>query len=318
MKAAIVSESGKTPAYGDFPEPVSASGECLVTVSSAALSQLTKGRASGQHYSSSGTFPFVAGVDGAGRLADGRRVYFVLPRAPFGGMAEQTVAPCTHCVPVPDDLDDITAAAIANPAMSSWAALRERAHLVAGETVLINGATGTSGRLAVQIAKHMGAKKVIATGRNAETLSALRAIGADDTIPLGSIGDEFENAMQSRFREGVEIVLDYLWGQSAERILVAAAKAAPEAVPIRYVNIGTMSSPNITLPGAALRSSAIQLMGSGIGSIPQSRLIGCIADLLQAAVPAGLAITTQTYPLHDVEAVWNSGGDSARIVFQIP
>ena len=103
-----------------------------------------------------------------------RRVYFVLPRAPYGSMAEQAVVPSAHCVPLPDELDDVTAAAIANPGMSSWAAYTERARLKAGETVLVNGATGTAGRLAVQIAKYLGARKVIATGRNAEPCARSR------------------------------------------------------------------------------------------------------------------------------------------------
>jgi NADPH:quinone reductase-like Zn-dependent oxidoreductase len=128
------------------------------------MSQVVKSRASGAHYSSSGKFPFVVGIDGVGRLDDGRRVYFILPRAPYGGMAQQTVAPSAQCLALPDELDDVTAAAIANPGVSSWAAYTERAKLKAGETVLVNGATGAAGRLAVQIAKHLGAKKVIATG----------------------------------------------------------------------------------------------------------------------------------------------------------
>ena len=182
MKAAIVRGPGQTPAYADFPQPAAAEGERLIKVTGAALTQLARGRASGAHYSSSATYPFVAGVDGVGRLDDGARVYFLLPRAPYGAFAETTVTSAPQCLPVPDDLDDVTAAAIANPGMSSWAALVDRARLAAGETVLVNGATGTSGRLAVQIAKHLGAKTVIATGRSPEALASLAALGADATI----------------------------------------------------------------------------------------------------------------------------------------
>jgi NADPH:quinone reductase-like Zn-dependent oxidoreductase len=185
MKAAIVVEAGNTPIYGDFREPVPANGEVLVTVKAAALSNLVKGRASGRHYSSSGEVPFVVGVDGVGHLEDGRRVYFVLPKAPFGSMSEKTVIRPSQCVSLPDNLDDVTAAAIANPGMSSWAAFKVRARLMAGESVLINGATGTAGRLALQIAKHMGARKVVATGRKVDAVKALAALGADVTIPLG-------------------------------------------------------------------------------------------------------------------------------------
>ena len=132
MKAAIVEGQGRTPAYADFPAPVPGEGERLVRVTAAALTQLARGRASGAHYSASGAYPFVAGVDGVGRLDDGGRVYFLLPRAPYGAFAEETVVSAGQCLPVPDDLDDVTAAAIANPGMSSWAALVERAQARAG------------------------------------------------------------------------------------------------------------------------------------------------------------------------------------------
>ena len=141
----------------------------------------------------------MVGVDGVGRLDDGRRVYFILPRAPWGAMAERAVAPATQIAPLPEGLDDATAAAIANPGMSSWAAFKERAKLKAGETVLINGATGSAGRLAVQIAKHFGAKKVIATGRNAEALRALAVLGADATIALGDDEAALEDCFRRQF-----------------------------------------------------------------------------------------------------------------------
>jgi NADPH:quinone reductase-like Zn-dependent oxidoreductase len=191
------------------------------------------------------------GIDGVGHLDDGRRVYFVLPKAPFGSMSEKTVILPSQCVSLPDDLDDVTAAAIANPGTSAWAAFKERAKLTAGETVLVNGATGTAGRLAVQIAKYMGARKIVATGRNAEALKALSALGADVTIPVGDGGDAFEDALKQRFGgDGIDVVLDYLWGQSAERIIIAGAQAGRDAVPIRFVHIGAVSAPNITLPSA--------------------------------------------------------------------
>src|ERR1700679_3130847 len=184
MKAAIVVEAGKAPIYGEFGEPVPAVGEVQVTVSAAALSNVVKSRASGTHYSSSGDLPFVVGIDGVGRLDDGRRVYFVLATPRFGAMAERTVGRPGQCTPLPDDLNDVPAAAIANPGMSAWAALKERGKLAAGETVLVNGATGTAGRLAVQIAKYLGARRVVATGRNTEALERLAGLGADVTIQL--------------------------------------------------------------------------------------------------------------------------------------
>lgn len=313
MKAAIVRVAGETPVWGDFPDPVAEAGEYRIAVSASALSPLTKARASGTHYSSCGGFPFVAGVDGVGRLDDGTRVYFVLPRAPFGGMAEATVARKSLCVPIPDDLDDITAAAIANPGMSSWAALSERARFVAGEAVLINGATGSSGQLAVQIARHRGASKVIATGRNRAVLNSL---GADVAIALGDDGEALDKQFEAAFAEGIDVVLDYLWGPSMERLLPAAAKAIPEGKPVRIVQIGTASGADIRFPGAILRSSAIELMGSGIGSVSLERLAVAIDGVFRAAGEGGFTLPTQTMPLADVAKGWTAG-DGDRIVFTI-
>jgi NADPH:quinone reductase-like Zn-dependent oxidoreductase len=317
MKAAIVQGAGKSPIYAEFAAPVPAAGEHRITVTAAALSQVVKSRASGSHYSSSGQLPFVVGIDGVGRLDDGTRVYFVLPRAPYGSMAEQTVVPAAQCLPLPDGLDDATAAAIANPGMSSWAAFKERAQLKAGETVLVNGATGTAGRLAVQIAKHLSARKVIATGRNAETLRSLAALGADVMIPLVANEEAIEDEFKEQFAAGVDVVVDYLWGKSAERLLIAAAKAGPEGVPIRFVQIGSVSGSNITLPSAVLRSSAIELMGSGINSISRERFVEAIGGVLRAAIPGGFQIATKTVPLSEVERAWSGDDGARRTVFTV-
>jgi NADPH:quinone reductase-like Zn-dependent oxidoreductase len=317
MKAATVKEVGATPVFGEFSEPVPQNGEVLVTVKAAALSHFTKGRASGRHYSAHGMLPFVAGADGVGQLSDGKRVYFVLPRHPFGSMAEKSVVRAAQCVPVPDGLDDVTAAAIANPGMSSWAAFTKRARLLPGETVLVNGATGTTGRLAVQIAKRLGAKKVIATGRDAETLQLLPSLGADVTISLSQPAETLEELFEGHFGDGVDVVLDYLWGSSAELLIVAGAKGGKETVPIRYVEVGSVSGQSVNLPGAALRSSALQLMGSGIGSVPVEDLLAAVGDLFQAAAQGGLRVETRVVSLAEVENAWSGNNARSRTVFVV-
>jgi NADPH:quinone reductase-like Zn-dependent oxidoreductase len=317
LKAAVVRAAGLTPVYDDFAEPTSAPGENRIAVTAAALSPLARSRAAGAHYSASGGFPAVVGVDGVGRLDDGRRVYFLLPRPPWGAMAERAVAPAAQIAPLPDGLDDATAAAIANPGMSSWAAFKERAKLKAGETVLINGATGSAGRLAVQIARRLGAKTVIATGRNPDALRALAALGADATIPFGDNEAALEDRFRRQFAEGVDVVVDYLWGKSAERLLVAAAKGLKEGASLRFVHVGAASGPNIALPGAVLRSKAITLMGSGLGSVPLDRLTADIGELLQAAATGGFTIPVKAVPLSDVGRAWGEGDGAGRIVFTI-
>ncbi|MCQ8239321.1 zinc-binding alcohol dehydrogenase family protein [Rhizosaccharibacter radicis] len=312
MKAAIVHAAGEPPRLGEFTDPVASGGTGIVRVAAASMSHLTFNRAAGTHYSSAGRFPFVPGVDGVGRLPDGRRVFFVLPEAPFGSMAERALVRAAHCVPVPDALDDVAAAALVNPAMSSWGALTERARLRPGETVLVNGATGMSGRLAVRIARHMGAGRVVATGRNRTVLDAL---DADIAIPL----DGDEAAQADRFREafaaGVDVVLDYLWGPSAAQLLRAAARSLGGDRPLRMVQIGAATGDTLPLSAALLRSAPIALMGSGLGSITDERLIGVIGALLAAAPAAGLVIPAAPVPLDGVEGAWSVQKDGRRVVF---
>jgi NADPH:quinone reductase-like Zn-dependent oxidoreductase len=313
MKAAVVKAPGQKPEYTNFPEPVAKEGEEVISVRASALSHLTKSRASGSHYSSDGEFPAVAGTDGVGRTTEGQRVYFVLPEPPFGALAEKSLVKAQRCIPVPDELDDIIAAAIANPGMSAWAAMMERAQLKPGETVLVNGATGTAGRVAVQLAKYFGAAKVIATGRNEDELEEIRALGVDVAIPftlgtLHPLGEKrYEEALISEFAKGIDVVVDYLWGESARAIIAAIAKGAEDAKPVRFVHVGAASGEeSIDLPGAALRSSAIVLMGSGLKSVRWSALLGAIKRVFEATIPARLQIAIKAVPLSEVEAYWSA------------
>jgi NADPH:quinone reductase-like Zn-dependent oxidoreductase len=324
MKAAIVTAAGKTPIYGEFEAPIAGAGEELISVRASALSNLTKSRASGAHYSAAGTFPAIAGTDGVGVTQDGRRVYFALPKAPFGAMAELCPVASSQCVALPESLDDVTAAAIANPGMSAWASLVERAHMVAGETVLVNGATGSAGRVAVQLAKYLGAAKVIATGRNAEELETLKQLGADVVIPFSlgpanpSGADEYEDALSQAFALGIDVVLDYLWGESAKTIIAAIAKTVEDGTPVRFVQIGEAGGEStVALPAAALRSSAIVLMGSGLKSVRFPVLLAGIGHVFEAVQPAGLKIATAVVPLSEVEATWGKPS-KVRVVFSIP
>ncbi len=323
MQAAVVKAAGEGPVLAEFKEPVAAEGLAVITVSASALSPLSKARSSGRHYSSGSTFPAVAGVDGIGRTADGKRVYFALPEAPFGALAEKCLVEARRCIAVPEALDDITAAAIANPGMSAMAALAERAHLERGETVLVNGATGSAGTMAVQLAKYLGAGKVIATGRNKAELEEARSLGADVVIPFAAeldrqAADAYEEALKAEFAHGVNVVLDYLWGKSAETIIVAIAKAAEDATPVRFVHVGGASGEEtIALPGAALRSSAIELMGSGLKSVPMAKLMESINRVFEAAIPAKLQIATKIMPLAEIEAAWKLPG-KPRVVITMP
>ncbi|NIB43400.1 zinc-binding alcohol dehydrogenase family protein [Pseudomaricurvus alkylphenolicus] len=316
MKAAIVSEFCRPPALGEFEIPEAREDEVIVSVEAAALSQLVRLQASGKHYSS-GQPPFVPGADGVGRLQNGQRVYFAFPRAPVGAMAEQVAVKRTHIVELPHKLDGVTAAAIANPGMSSWAALVSQCRFRADETVLINGATGASGKLAISIARHLGAARVIATGRNPDHREAMLALGADDYL-LTTDGARFEQQLKGEFERGVDVVLDYLWGAPAEAILQAATGKGPGNPErrIRFVNIGALGGLNITLPAAVVRSSRLEIIGSGLGSVHMADLIQAIAGVMQAVDNAGLSIDTHAVNIDHVEEAWSTSFPG-RTVFTI-
>jgi NADPH:quinone reductase-like Zn-dependent oxidoreductase len=323
MKAAIVAAIGQSPVLGEFVRPTPAVGQALVSVSAAALSAFSKSRSTGAHYSAECGFPAVAGAEGVGTLEDGRRVYFVLPEAPHGALAEACLVAPDRCVDVPDGLDDVTAAAIANPGMSAWAALVERAKLKPGETVLVNGATGSAGRMAVFLARHLGAGRVIATGRNAQELETLKSSGADVVIPFRLDQDAqagakaYEGALAVEFAQGIDVVIDYLWGQSAKTIIVAVAKNEEDGRPVRFVHVGSAGGEDaIQLPGAALRSSAIQLMGSGLKSVPFDLLLNAVRQVFEVAVVAGLNLPVRVMPLAEIEQAWQAPG-SPRVVISL-
>jgi NADPH:quinone reductase-like Zn-dependent oxidoreductase len=313
MKAAVVHEWGRTPVLDEFETPRPREGEVRVAVTASALTNFTRLRAAGKHYSSATPPPFVPGIDGIGRCEDGRRVYFLFPRAPFGGLAEAVVVPSSRCIPVPEGVDDITLAAIADPGMSSWAALEVRAQLAPGETVLVNGATGTAGGLAVRIAKHLGAATVIATGRRRDALEPLLDHGADEIIELAE-AEPLHAALRHAFQRGVDIVLDYLWGSSAESILTAAAGTGHADRPLRFIQVGTASAPTLTLPGDLLHSSAIEIRGSGVGSVEPTAITGILDRLMNAAPSAGFRVATRAFPLTRIGEAWSIETGTPRVV----
>jgi len=277
-----------------------------------------KSLASGTHYGSTGELPFMPGLDGVGRLEDGSRVFFGMARSPFGTFAERSLT-SWMCIPLPDGLDDPTAAGIANPAMSSWAALMMgRAKFVAGESVTILGATGVAGKLAVQIAKRLGACRVTAAGRNPQALETLKELGADAIISLNQEDDSLVAAFRNEYAEhSADAVLDYLWGHPAECLLKAISqKGLRKSARVRFVQIGASAGASIRLEAAALRSSGFELLGSGLGSASLEQLRAAVQDFFKTAATQPFAFKMKTAALSDVEKLWNSSEQGTRLVFQ--
>ena len=259
-------------------------------------------------------------MDGVGRVE--RSNVSFMREAPTGGFAEFALVSPKNIIPVPEQLDDITAAAIANPGLSAVGALVYRAKLQPGDTVLINGATGSAGTICTQIAKQLGAGEVIVTGRKQAELDRLKTIGATQSI-LFNMDEEngpqnYEAALTTLFAtQRVNVVVDYLWGPTARTILSAIARGNPDSV--RFVQVGAAAGiDSIDLPAAALRSSSVEMMGSGFKSIAFTDLFQSVATTFDIASKTPLSLTTKVVPLEEVEANWAAGeGGRARIVFQI-
>jgi NADPH:quinone reductase-like Zn-dependent oxidoreductase len=310
MKAAVVNTFGVEPAFQDFREPVAESGEAVVTVRATALSPIVKGLASGKHYASGASAGFVPGVDGVGIDETGRRVYFLFPRAPFGSMAEKSLVPSHLLVTVPESLTDDRAAATATAGLASWIALTRRARLQRGETVLVIGATGAAGRMALQTARHLGATRIIAVAR--DTLK-LEPLAADVKIALN---DDADDALRAQFDQGVDVVLDFVWGEPARRVLRAATRdrGSRSGEPrLRYVQLGTAAGDEIPLRGDMLRSTGLELIGSGIGSVSIQELLAGAGELLAAAADARFDAPFEALPLRAVRDAWH-GDPQVRYV----
>lgn len=320
MKAAVIYKKGELPKYAEFTEPiVQNENEVLISVKAVAITNLDKGIASGDHYSSesenqNGT---VIGSDGIGILENGTRVY---ARGISGTIAEKALVEKNRMIPLPVGLSDATAAAMPNAVAGSAMALRFRAQIKSGETVLINGATGFTGQMAVQMAKHYGAKKIIVTGRNEKTLQNLLAIGADEIISLKQ-DDQAIIAQLKAIQENtpVDIILDYLWGHTAELIFSFLKGKGNFTHRVRYVSIGAMSGDSIQLSASVLRSVDLQLSGSGLGSWTKDEVKLLFSEILPEmfllAAQNQLKVNIETVSLVDIEKAWNiEVADGKRLV----
>jgi NADPH2:quinone reductase len=235
-------------------------------------------------------------------------------------MAERTAVRRAFCFPVPSEIDDDTAAALPNPGVSAWLSLTHRAKLAQGETVLILGATGVTGQLSVQIAKLLGAKRVIGAGRNEGVLNRLRELGADATIQI----DQPENSLKDGFaREagdsGFDVIIDYLWGRPTELLLAAITKSEFAVVTneTRLVQVGESVGPTISLPAAALRSTALTILGTA-GIPPREVLVNAMQQVMTRAARGELRIETERVPLMDIEMAWQRQQHPGSRIVVIP
>jgi NADPH:quinone reductase-like Zn-dependent oxidoreductase len=307
MHAAVVRSFDHPPRYESYgtPEPAGPD-ETLIDVLAVGLHPRVRSGAAGRHYTSTGTLPMIPGIDGVGRLPDGRPVYFVADDDSWGTMADRAVVDLRRTLPLPEDADIAKIAAGMNPAMSSWVALRRRVELKPGQSVLVLGATGSAGAMAVQVAKRLGAGRVVGAGRNPARLAELTAIGADDVVALDDDPEVTAQRLAKAAAE-VDIVVDYLWGEPATVAITALLTArADRSRALDWIEIGSMAGPDVQLPSAALRSANLRLQGSGQGSVSPRRYLAELPSLV-AEIDAGtIAVSARPVPLADVEAAWTA------------
>ncbi|WP_028065505.1 quinone oxidoreductase family protein [Solirubrobacter soli] len=303
MHAAVVRSFAHPPRYEtvDTPRATSAD-EVVVEVLAAGLHPRVRSSADGSHYTSTDELPLIPGIDGVGRTPTGELLYFVLPDTTQGSMAEQTVVDRRRAVALDPGTDPVTVAAAMNPAMSSWLALTQRIAMEPGSRVLVLGATGNAGRMAIEVARHLGASHVTAAGRDEQRL---RTLPADEAVTL----EHVEQAAE------VDVVLDYLWGEPALRTIRALLTHREDrSRPLDWIQIGSVAGPDVALPSAALRAANLRVMGSGQGSVSTKAILQALPHLAAEISNGTFTVDPQPLPLEQVETAWTAA-DTRRVVF---
>ena len=306
MKAAVVTDYAIPPQYQDFEEPhAHGADDLIVDVLAAALSPRVRSQAAGSHYSSEGELPLIPGIDGVGRTASGELRYFLLPDGNRGAMAERTVVDVRRSIRLPTGVDPVQIAAAMNPVMSSWVALRRRIEFRRGQKAMVLGAEGNAGRLAIQVALHLGASEVIGVGRDGtgSRYSRGSASSIEQGIPLDVAGS------------GVDVVLDYLWGQpTADALRTIVPARAKDSQPLTWVQIGSVAALESPIPSAALRAINLRIVGSGQGSVDPGDIKDELVRIVRAVSKGTFEVAASPIPLREVESAWSQPSDGKRIV----
>jgi NADPH:quinone reductase-like Zn-dependent oxidoreductase len=292
--AAVLHEYDEAPRYGEFEDPAAGEGQVVAAVAAAAIHHLDLLKASGTFYIEQ-PLPSVVGGDGVGTV-DGRRVLFEAI-VPYGSMAERSLANAETLFDVPDDLDDATAAALANTGIAAWLSLSWRAGLQPGETVLVLGATGQVGSLAVQAAKILGAGRVVAAARAGEALDRLLDRGADAVVALDGEGDLGERLGEAT-GGGAVVTIDTLWGEPALAALGSAARFA------RHVQVGHIVGPGLDLSAPVIRSKSIDVRGFMHLHAPLELRREAFQRLGEHVARGDIVIELERIPLADVAGAW--------------
>ena len=313
MKAAVVYEAGGSPVWADFADPEVKDGQAEVALVGAGVHAVVRSRVAGRHYSVRGSWPAVPGVDAVARTADGRLVYTGFVDVPWGTMAERLAVPGRFGVPVPESADPLAVAAGVNPGLSSWLPLARRADEVGSRglgTVVVLGATGIAGGMAVENAYALGADAVVAVGRNGDRLAELTAADPDRTLRTVSLtGDRDTDStavVAALAGRPPSVVIDFCWGPVAETTWQALGHPGLDVddYDVRFVQVGTTAGPEASLPGALLRSRNLTLSGSGLGGTPVGEIISRLPEFLDQIAAGRVHVSYTAFPLSHVAEAW--------------
>ncbi len=297
MRAALVEQIGEAPVVGETSEPQRGEGQALVQVTAAALNPIDISISLGKFYGGTPDVPYVMGREAVGRVVEGdqldpgTQIWF---HPPVGGaFAEYAIADEAQAIVLPEGTDHSLAAALGIAGMTGWLAVEWRAHLRGGERVLVLGATGVVGLVAVQAARILGAERIVAAGRDADALEEAREAGAHEVITL-----------DAEFGGPYDVVIDPLWGAPAEAAVKAAGFSA------RYVQLGQSAGAEATLRSGDIRGKSLAILGFTLGHVPQDKQKAAFARLIELASSGELKIERETLPLDWVGEAWRRQQDS--------
>ncbi|HEX3285170.1 MAG TPA: zinc-binding alcohol dehydrogenase family protein [Mycobacterium sp.] len=289
MRAAVIEELAGEPIIRDVPVPEPASGERLVEITTAALNPADLVYAAGIRLQPS--FPYVLGLEGIGHLEDGSRVYVPMARAPHGTFAEYCIA--NSVIPVPEAVADAQALGVGIAGTTGWLCLMWKGALKPGESVLVMGATGAVGQVVVQAAAALGASKVVAVGRDRDTLAGLLERGATDIIELSG---DYASSLIDAAEGGFDLVVDSLFGEP----LMAAIQATRMGG--RIVNLGMRAGRSMDLNGIALKGK--DLLSCDISHAPAAQISDAFAHLVELVQQGRITTNHSAVPLENVAEVW--------------
>lgn len=313
MLAAIVSEIGRLPELAERPEPEAEDGRVVLDVVAAPLNPLDVAVANGRFYGGHPPLPYVPGCEAVARARDGRLVWAFgdgLGLRRDGALAERLAIDPARVVDVPEGADPALAAALGIAGLAGWVSLARRAPVRAGETVLVLGATGTVGLVAVQAARMLGAGRVVAAGRNEDGLERARRVGADAVVRLEESRDVAATLRDACGGDGASLVVDPLWGPALAAALPAAAPGA------RIVHVGQSAGPDTVLPSSLVRGRELEILGYSTFALPQDVLADQYRTLVGHALAGRIQVDLERVPLAAAPEAWRrqAGGAGRKLV----